>query len=200
MADLVLDDGPLPGAMRARDADVIYIGTFSKRLAPALRIGFLVCPPALRPRVIALKHTMDLGNSELLQHTLAEFLERGYLEAHLSRVLPEYRARRDALERALGRYLPKGIAWRRPSRGVALWIPLDADPQLVFEEAQRRGVVVYPSTMNEVEENSPGGGIRLTFCSETPPRLAEGARRLGKALAAVLGVSPAAESADLGSI
>jgi len=198
VADLVLDDGPHPGALRARDADVIYIGTFSKRLAPALRVGFLVCPPALRPRAMALKHTMDLGNSELLQHALAEFLERGYLEAHLMRILPEYRARRDALERALARYLPKGIAWRRASRGVSLWLPLRVDAQAVFEEAQRRGVLVYPSTLNEVEEGTPGG-IRLTFCSEPPPRLAEGARRLGKALALVLGVSPAAEP-DIGTI
>jgi GntR family transcriptional regulator/MocR family aminotransferase len=199
VADLALDDGPHPGAMRARDADVVYIGTFSKRLAPALRVGFLVCPPALRPRAMALKHTMDLGNSELLQHALAEFLERGYLEAHLSRILPEYRARRDALERALSRYLPKGLTWRRPSRGVALWLPLTLDPQVVFDEAQRRGVLVYPSTLNEVEEGTPGG-IRLTFCSEPPPRLAEGARRLGKALAVVLGVSQSSEPADIGTI
>ncbi|HKA87253.1 MAG TPA: PLP-dependent aminotransferase family protein [Haliangiales bacterium] len=199
VADLVLDDGPHPSALRARDADVIYIGTFSKRLAPAFRVGFLVCPAALRPRAMQLKHTMDLGNSELLQHALAEFLERGYLEAHLARILPIYRDRRDALERALGRYLPRGVAWRRPSRGVALWLPLSVDPQAVFEEAQRRGVLVYPSTLNEVEEGS-AGGIRLTFCSEPPPRLAEGARRLGKALGALLGVSPAPEPADIGTI
>lgn len=183
VADLDLDGRPPPTAMRALDGDVIYIGTFSKRLAPALRIGFVVAPPALRPRLVALKYTVDLGNSELLQQTLAEFLERGYLTAHLGRSLPEYRRRRDALEEALARYLPKQLAWRRPEHGVSLWLPLPLplDPRAVFEEAQRKGVLVHPSTLNMVEERREGG-IRLTFCAESSARLVEGARRLGRAI------------------
>ena len=66
-----------------------------------------------------------------------------------------------------------------------LWMPLPPplEPVAVFEEAQRRGVLVHPSTLNMVEERREGG-IRLTFCSETPARLVEGARRLGRAIAA----------------
>jgi GntR family transcriptional regulator/MocR family aminotransferase len=186
VADLDLDGRPPPAAMRALDGDVIYIGTFSKRLAPALRVGFIVAPTALRPRLVALKHAVDLGNSELLQQALAEFLERGYLTAHLQRTLPEYRRRRDALEEGLGRHLPRPLAWRRSEHGVALWMPLPPplDPRAVFEEAQRRGVIVHPSTLNMVEERREGG-VRLTFCSEPPERLMEGARRLGRALASL---------------
>src|SRR5262249_23600195 len=124
VADLDIEGRPPPAAMRALDGDVIYIGTYSKRLAPALRIGFIAAPPARRPRLVALKYTLDLGNSELLQQTLAEFLERGYLTAHLGRTLPEYRRRRDALEEGLARHLPRGLRWRRPDHGVALWMPL----------------------------------------------------------------------------
>jgi DNA-binding transcriptional MocR family regulator len=169
--------------LRALDGDVIYIGTFSKRLAPALRTGFLVCPPALRPSIVALKYAMDLGNSELLQHALAEFLERGYLSAHLARVLPEYRLRRDALARALQRSLGNQLSWHRSAQGVSLWLPLPSplDPNAVFEEALRAGVIVHPSSLNRVDERH-AGGIRLTFSAEPIPRLVEGARRLGKAL------------------
>ena len=194
-ADLVLDGTPPPPAMRALDGDVIHVGTFSKRLAPALRIGFIVAPAPLRPRLVALKYTLDLGNSELLQQTLAEFLERGYLTAHLGRTIPEYQRRRDALEEALTRHLPRQIRWRRADRGVWLWMPLPAplEPREVFEEAQRRGVIVHSSTLNMVEERREGG-IRLTFCAETPARLVEGARRLGLAIGALDG--RAAEPSD----
>jgi DNA-binding transcriptional MocR family regulator len=197
-------DGPAPVTpLRALDGDVIYIGTFSKCLAPALRVGFLVVPPALRPKLILLRHAMDTGSSELLQQVLAEFLERGYLEAHLSRTLPIYRRRRDALETALGRHLPRDrLVWRRPERGLFLWLPLPESlpPQAVFEQAQRKGVLVHPSTLNAVEERGRGG-IRLTFCGEPEARLIEGARRLGRAVAALAGSERAGDPvASMGGI
>lgn len=178
-SDLVLDDEPLPPALRALDGDVIYIGTFSKRLIPALRIGFILCPPALRPHVTALKHAMDLGTSALLQHALAEFLERGYLRAHVRRVRDAYRERRDALEGALAADLPREIHWRSPRTGLLLWLPLP--PGLtaseVTDEARRAGVLVASSAQfatGMAEEE----GIRLAYCYEPPARLVTGAQRL----------------------
>jgi DNA-binding transcriptional MocR family regulator len=186
VADLDLDGTPRPTPLRALDGDVIYVGSFSKRLAPAIRVGFLVVPAAVRPRLMLLKHAMDTGGSEFLQDLLAEFLERGYLRAHLAAVLPEYRRRRSALEAALSKHLPRNFRWRRPERGLSLWLPLPDGygPEEVFDEAHRKGVLVHPSTLNTVEERGEGG-IRLAFCSEPEARLAEGARRLGRALAAV---------------
>lgn len=191
VADLNLDGVALPTALRALDGDVIHIGSFSKRLAPGLRVGFMVVPPALRPKVLAIKHALDSGGSDLLQHVLAEFLERGYLGPHLSRTIPEYRRRREALEAALGRHLPRDLRWRRSVLGFSLWLPLPPalSPQQVFEQAQRKGLLVHPSGLNAVEERAPSG-IRLTFCSEPPARLAEGARRLARALTAAGGRAP----------
>jgi DNA-binding transcriptional MocR family regulator len=189
-AELHLDGPPSPPAMRALDGDVIYVGTFSKKLIPALRIGFLVAPSALAPRLIALKHAMDLGTSALLQHALAEFLERGWLKPHLGRTIPEYRRRRDALERALRAHMPRSIDWRKPHHGVSLWIPLPAplDPEAVFDEAQRRGVVVSPGTLSCVAlDDRRRPGIRMTFCAESVERVAEGGRRLAHAIHAVAG-------------
>lgn len=185
-SDLRLDDEAPPAALRALDGDVIYLGTYSKKLIPALRVGYLLCPPALRPHVAALKHAIDLGTSSLMQHALAEFLERGYLRAHLGRTLVEYRRRRDALESALARYLPAEVRWRSPQSGIVLWLPMppNIDPDALYREAQRQGVMIQPSTVHAVGR-SEQRGVRLTFCAEPAERLEEGARRLGRAFSAL---------------
>ncbi|GMV43107.1 MAG: GntR family transcriptional regulator [Myxococcales bacterium] len=181
-ADLILDGAP-PRPLRALDRDVLYVGTYSKKLIPALRVGFLVCPPPLRQRLVALKHTMDLGTSALLQHALAELLERGLLRSHLRRSLPVYRERRDALDAALREHLPPGIEWARPSQGLLIWLTLpdSLDPELVYARAHALGVAVTPGTLHRVGTRGRGG-LRLTFCTEPPDRLREGARRLGEAI------------------
>jgi GntR family transcriptional regulator/MocR family aminotransferase len=185
-ADLSLDGVPPPPALRALDGDVVHLGTFSKKLAPALRVGFVVCPPPLRRTLVGIKHAMDLGTSTFLQHVLAEFLERGYLRAHLNKTLPSYRARRDALDASLREHMPPGFSWTKPERGVVMWIALPEgfEPDVVFEEASRRGVLVSPSTFFEVDPRSEHG-LRLVFCADTPKRLAEGGKRLGEAMKAI---------------
>jgi GntR family transcriptional regulator/MocR family aminotransferase len=185
-ADIALDDAPPPPALRALDGDVVHFGTFSKKLVPALRVGFVVCPPALRPALVAVKHAMDLGTSALLQHVLAEFLDRGYLRAHLNRTLPTYRARRDALHDSLRAHAPPSVKWALPARGVVMWLELPAgmSAESVFEAASRKGVLVAPSAFYEVGLGAPQG-IRLTFCAEPEKRLVEGGRRLGEALTAL---------------
>jgi DNA-binding transcriptional MocR family regulator/NAD(P)H-dependent flavin oxidoreductase YrpB (nitropropane dioxygenase family) len=186
-ADLSLTDARPPPALRALDGDVLHMGTFSKKLVPALRIGFVVAPPALRRTLVAVKHAMDLGTSGLLQHVLAEFLERGYLRAHLAKTLPVYRARRDALDSSLRRHAPPGIHWVTPSRGVVMWIPLPqgVDGEHVFEEARRRGVLVSTGKLFQVDSTLLPG-IRLAFCAEPEDRLVEGGKRLGEALRAIV--------------
>lgn len=200
-ADLVLGDGPLPSSMRAIDGDVIYVGTFSKRLIPALRIGFLVCPRGLRPLIGSLRHAMDLGTSVLLQHALAEFLSRGYLRGHLAKVVPEYRRRRDALAAAFSRDLPRSMKFRLPEAGVALWLPLPegVSPDGVYEEARRHGVLVTPSTLNGVDERTLGG-VRVAFASVPVERIVEGSKRLGRALKALVDRPQQNESVPVGFV
>lgn len=183
-ADIELSDEPPPPPMKSMDADVVYISTYSKRLIPALRIGFIVCPPGLRDAVVAMKRAVDLGTSALLQYALAEFLERGYLRTHLRRTIPVYRSRRDALEAAFERFLPSGVTWQPMKRGLVSWIglPDDVRPDELFIEAQRQGVLVTPGSLNSVVNGRGRSGLRLTICNENEPRLAEGVRRLAKAI------------------
>lgn len=189
LSDLHLD-GEAPPPLRGFDGDVIYVGTYSKKLIPTLRVGYVVAPRVLRQRLEPLKQASDLGNA-LMQYALAEFLERGYLRAHLARTIPEYRKRRDALEQSLRAHLPEGIDFRRPSSGLILWVPLPegVDPHAVFEAARDEGVLVMPSTMNRAGDVLEAG-IRLTFCAESAERLADGAERFARALTRVLGAHP----------
>lgn len=187
-ADLELDPAtvPLP-SLRARDREVFHVSTYSKKLIPALRVGFIVCPAAMRASLTRLKHAMDLGTSTLLQHALAEFLERGLLRAHIDRVTSAYRERRDALAGALAESLPEGVTFRRPERGVVLWLslPPELDPEIAYEAARLEGVLVSPGSVYNALAPSHGG-LRLTYCGESPERLAEGGRRLGRALDRVM--------------
>lgn len=185
-ADLELDPEPVLTSLRALDGDVIHVGTFSKKLMPALRIGYLLCPAPLREPLVALKHATALGTSTLLQFALAEFLERGYLEPHLDVVRAAYRARRDALAGALERHLPGSIRFEVPPRGVTIWIPLpdELPPEVVFDAARRAGVLVSPGSMYRVGDGARG--VRLCYSWETEARLVEGGRRLGQAISALL--------------
>lgn len=202
-ADLELDGVPPPPALRALDGEVIYVGTFSKKLIPALRVGFVLSPPSLREHLVALKHTTDLGTSTLLQHALAEFLERGYLVPHLGRARVAYRARRDVLVATLDKHMPKAIQYDVPQRGVTLWLrlPRELGPEAVFEEARRRGVLVSPGVLYGVDGTSTG--VRLTFCFEDEARLVEGGKRLSQAVEALLTkkkAKPTTESVSVGML
>lgn len=197
-ADLDLEGHPCPPALRALDGQVLFVGTYSKKLMPALRVGFLLAPRSLRSRLLSIKQSVDLGTSALLQHALAEFLGRGYMRAHLARVLPAYRARRDALEHALLEHLPEPVQLRRATRGVTSWLTLPdgIDSGEVFEWALREGIMVSPGTLHRVDEGEQAG-IRLSFCYEDEDRLAEGGRRLGKLLAKAVDNRPSNRSSGV---
>jgi 2-aminoadipate transaminase len=188
-AGLELEDHESPPHLRALHGDVIYLSTWSKCLAPGLRLGFLVAPLRLQPVLASIKRIVDLGASLTWQYTLAEFIERGYLRAHLRRIRREYRARRDVLHAALSKQLPRGVTWELPSQGVVLWLrlPAELDPQEVYEAALRAGVLVSPSPVWSVDGAAGRErGLRLTFCAEPAERLNEGARRLGQAIKQLL--------------
>lgn len=185
---------PLP-PLRALDPEVVYLGSFSKKLIPALRLGFLLSPPALKAVLTPVKHAMDLGASGLMQYALSEFLARGYLKAHVAKTVPEYRRRRDALEAALREHVQSvapGTTWSTPRKGVILWLTLPdgITSDRVFDEAQRRGVLVSPGALFTLDERRASSGIRLTYCAEPVERLEEGARALGAAIAAVARIIP----------
>jgi len=199
-AGLELDEGT-PAHLRALDGDVVHLSTFSKRLVPALRLGYVVAPPALRATLRSIKRVVDLGSSPITQRALAEFIDRGYLRAHTTRVVAEYRRRRDALSAALTRSLPAGASFERPGHGVVMWVrlPDGVDPDAVHAAALAEGVLVSPTAVWAADATAEAG-VRLAFCSEPVDRLVLGAQRLGKAIRAVAGAAaqqPPSERRDI---
>jgi 2-aminoadipate transaminase len=179
-------DSPAPPALKSldRDTQVVYLTSFSKVLAPALRLGALVASPSLLPALAAAKQSADLVCSTLLQRALADYLRRGHMAAHLQLVRRLYSERRDVMLAALERHMP-GCSWTDPAGGLSLWVTL---PKEVVErdfvaDAIERGVGVAPGRAF-FPQPQPGGYMRLSFGLHPSERIEAGVATLGRVLQA----------------
>jgi 2-aminoadipate transaminase len=102
--------------LRALDPDVIYLGTFSKTVAPGIRVGWMVMPEALRDKLYAMKEAADINSDRVMQQAVYEMMQSGFFPAHLDRIRAVYAERRAAMLDALREHMPPGSS-RRPSRG-----------------------------------------------------------------------------------
>ncbi len=103
---------------------VLYVNSFTKKLLPSMRVGFVVAHPSLVPSLLAVKRLSTLGNVWLSEAVVAEFLERGYYDGHLAALQHELDARYRACLAALDELMPPGIRWTRPGGGPTLWIEI----------------------------------------------------------------------------
>ena len=183
-------DGPPAEPLRALDDEwVFYVGSFSKVLAPALRLGWMVVPERLVPLLAIAKESSDINTATLAQRAAARYLEGGHLTAHLAMLHGEYRRRRDALIAALEAHFPPGTRWRRPEAGVFVWVELPAgvDAGEVLRVAmEQEGVVFVPGHAFAADGSRTGSHcMRLNFSHSTPEVLEEAVVRLARALDAV---------------
>jgi 2-aminoadipate transaminase len=172
--------------LRALDDEwVIYAGSFSKIIAPGLRLGWLVIPPALLPALAILKEASDLECSALTCRATAAYLQAGYLPAHLEILRKEYRTRRDRMLAALARHLPGEARWTRPRGGFFTWVelPEGIDTMALLERALAAGVAFVPGRAFAVEPGAASRAMRLSFSTVTPHRIDEGVATLGRLLA-----------------
>lgn len=178
---LRLDGKELP-TLHALDggAHVIYLNTFSKKLLPGLRLGWVTAPAPVTERLMALKQIRDCGTSPLLQAALHTFLHDGGLEEHLERVLPANRERRDAMLTAMERHFPAETHWTRPEGGLFCWVglPRNFDGRQLLLAVQREGVSY---SNGELFHSNAGGGhtLRLTYSTATPAQIESGVEILG---------------------
>jgi GntR family transcriptional regulator/MocR family aminotransferase len=182
-AEYRYDRAPV-GALQALDPNrIIYAGTASKTLAPALRLGWLVVPPRLLDAVQHQQRLSDYGGPRIEQHAFADFLARGELDRHLRRMRSRYRARRDALIEALRRELPEAsICGIAAGLHAAVRLPDGCDEVAIRDEARRRGIVV--TALSEYVLKARGGPPTLMLGYA---RASEGSLKAGvKELAAVV--------------
>lgn len=165
--------------------DTVYLGTFSKILAPGLRLGWVVGPRALIRRLVVAKQGTDLHTDSLVQRAVLWFCTHHDLAGHVARLRSVYGARRDAMLGALSRHMPPSVQWTEPEGGLFLWLtlPEGVDSRALLGEALRRRVAFVPG--NAFYADGTGGEhLRLNFSHTPPEQIEEGVRRLAAALSA----------------
>jgi len=171
------------GAVQGLAPDrVVYAGSVSKTLAPALRLGWLLTPPSLTGPIAQTKASDDLGTPIVEQLALADFLERGELDRHLRRTRPIYRARRDALVTAIDRHLPGCVA-----SGVAaglhlvLHLPPGHDERALLTTARSDGIGLYG--LSEHSLSPRPAALILGYGRIAEPAIESGVRALADVVA-----------------
>jgi DNA-binding transcriptional MocR family regulator len=175
--------------LRALDANgvVVYLGTFSKALFPAVRVGWLVAPRRVADAAATVKRLMDITTSPLLQAGLAQFLSEGSYDRHLRNAVRVVEQRLEAAEKALRAHLPQGSQFTMPEGGYLVWVNLpDAiDSARLLAEARRAGVVYAPGQIFFPDEQ-PSSACRLSLAHATPSQIERGIRILGQVARAAL--------------
>lgn len=169
------------GAGRVR---VIGVRTFSKILAPGLRVGWVEAEPEIIARMVHARQGMDTCTAPPMQRLVARFLAAGHADAHLAGLRTEYRRRKLALQEALEHELAGlGARWTDPQGGFFLWLELPAriDSEALFPLALEEGVAFIPGPAFSIGGRFTSA-LRLAFSAEPPERAREGVRRLARAI------------------
>ncbi len=178
-------EAPPPPPLFARAPErVIYAGTFSKLIAPGLRIGYVVARPEVLEYLIKAKQAADLHTNILGQAILAELVETGALEPQAERVRALYRRRRDIMAEALAAQMPDFVRWEVPRGGMFFWLrlPEGLDTRALLEKALEAGVAFVPGEAFFAGEAYPAA--RLTFASVDEAAIQTGVERLAGVLEA----------------
>ncbi|MET9829067.1 PLP-dependent aminotransferase family protein [Streptomyces sp. NPDC006385] len=159
----------------------VLLGSFSKVMAPGMRLGWLRAPAALRRACAVAKQAADLHTPTVNQFAAARCLTG--LDAHLARVRDVYRERRDAMLAGLPGALPEGTTWNRPQGGMFLWarLPEAYDTTALLPQVVRQDVAYVPGAPFYAGEPDRST-LRLCFVTQTPQEIEEGLRRLGQGL------------------
>ena len=171
-------------AAQAGAADrTVLLGSFSKVMAPGLRLGWLRAPTDLLRACVVAKQAADLHTPTVNQLAAARYLADNDLDAHVARVAAVYRDRRDAMLAGLPDSLPEGSSWERPEGGMFLWarLPESYDTTELLARVVRQDVAYVPGApfyAGEPERST----MRLCFVTQTPGEIREGLRRLGAGL------------------
>ena len=174
-------DAPPPAPLTARNPEgCLYMGSFSKTLAPGLRLGFLVAPKQLYPKLLQAKQAADLHTPSFNQRMVAEVLKDGFLDRHVPTIRALYKSQRDAMLAALQKHLAgTGVAWNSPDGGMFLWVKLPAgmDAAALLPKAVERNVAFVPGAAfySDAAQNNT---LRLSFVTASVAQINEGVAAL----------------------
>jgi 2-aminoadipate transaminase len=181
--DLVFDGDAVP-TLKSLDPEVIYLGTFSKILAPGLRIGWIASSPRLREAFFNVKEGTDIHNERIMTRAVYH-ASVGFLDELVAASQEIYRRRRDAMLAALAQEMPNGVQWTTPGGGFFLWatLPEGYDTDAMLPAATDRGIIYLPSSWF-YPDRSWTRSMRLNFSSQPEERIYAAIRCLAETMRA----------------
>ncbi|HUG26123.1 PLP-dependent aminotransferase family protein [Piscinibacter sp.] len=177
-------DAPPPAPLASRWSEgTVYLGSFSKVLAPGLRLGYVVAPKALCPKLLQAKQAADLHTPSFNQRVVYEVIRDGFLRDHVPTIRARYKQRRDAMRAALERHMPAGCRWAVPSGGMFFWIELPAgsDAMALLPKAVERGMAFVPGAAFYADHPRLDT-LRLSFVTVPPELIEQGIAALAQTL------------------
>ena len=175
---------PVPPVKHFDDTGrVIYLGTFSKILAPGFRLGWIAAQPQFIRKMEIAKQSIDLCANTLAQVIAWKYVENGYLDEHIPEIVEFYKPRRDAMLEALEEYMPEGVEWTRPDGGMFIWLtlPEGIDTKMMLEKAVSKGVAYVPGEAFFAHRDVKNT-MRLNFTYVPEETIREGVRRLAEVI------------------
>ncbi|MGZ5206283.1 MAG: aminotransferase-like domain-containing protein [Caldimonas sp.] len=185
--DLWFDAAPAPPIAARWREGTIYLGSFSKVLAPGLRLGYAIAPPAVFPKLLQAKQAADLHTPGFNQRVVHEVIRAGFLKEHVPTIRARYKAQRDAMQAALLAHLPltgpRACRWRVPGGGMFFWVELPSgiDAEALLPRAVERGVAFVPGApfyAGAALKNT----LRLSYVTVSPEAIERGVAALAAAL------------------
>jgi len=184
-------DAPPPAPIATHWSEgTIYLGSFSKVLAPGLRLGYVVAPDPVFPKLLQAKQAADLHTPGFNQRLVHEVIRDGFLREHVPTIRARYKTQRDAMQAALLAHLPtsgpRACHWRVPGGGMFFWLELPAgiDAEALLPSAIERGVAFVPGApffAGAAKVNT----LRLSFVTVAPEAIERGVRALAAALESI---------------
>lgn len=167
------------------DSRTVYCGSFSKTLAPGLRVGFIVAAEPIIRKLVLMKQAADLHSSTINQMAIAHVASEIF-NAQVAKVHAVYRARRDAMLDALARHMPAGVDWTKPEGGMFIWITLPEgfDGATLLARAIETEKVAFVPGQAFHADGAGANTLRLSFSCATPETIEEGVSRLGRLIRA----------------
>jgi 2-aminoadipate transaminase len=170
-------DAPPPAPLTARNPEgCIYLGSFSKVLAPGLRLGYIVAPAAIMPKLLQAKQAADLHSPSFNQRMVAEVLKDGFLDRHVPTIRALYKSQRDAMLATLQREMGGlGVSWNSPDGGMFLWarLPEGLSAIELLPKAVDRGVAFVPGAAFYADNADPRS-LRLSFVTASVEQIDTG--------------------------
>lgn len=170
---------PLPTLLSMAPEHVVHCGSFSKVLAPGLRLGYIIAPEELHFKLVQAKQATDLHTPSFTQRVVHEVVKDGFLDEHIPTIRALYRDQCEAMLRALERHMPEGVTWNHPEGGMFVWanLPKQIDTMQLLEAAVAENVAFVPGAPFYAHD-ADRSALRLSFVTVPPARIDEGVARL----------------------